>query len=203
VLDLPKAVGICKNCGARFEFYTSASKGSFCSSECWHEYAKGKNAPNYKGVINRDHKVCPNCERDLPSSSFYKNSSKYDGLSAYCKECMKRRGKKYRREHRTKVRLRHKAWRKNQRIRVLRHIGGEIKCGHCGFSDLRALQVDHIEGGGNEELKRYGHLSTLFSKILKMSVEDAREKYQILCANCNMIKKYENEELGGLEAKYT
>lgn len=34
-------------------------------------------------------KLCPRCERILPLDSFSKNSSRPDGLQAYCKDCQK------------------------------------------------------------------------------------------------------------------
>lgn len=36
-------------------------------------------------------KHCGECERDLPSSSFYRDASRKDGLTTACKECQRRR----------------------------------------------------------------------------------------------------------------
>lgn len=66
-------------------------------------------------------------------------------------------------------------------------------CCRCGFEDARALQIDHINGGGVQELR-----SISYYKLYKWIIEncdDAREKYQILCANCNWIKRHENDEV--------
>ena len=41
-------------------------------------------------------KVCSKCGRELPISEYYKESRRKDGLSLYCKECEKERGKKKR-----------------------------------------------------------------------------------------------------------
>jgi hypothetical protein len=67
----------------------------------------------------------------------------------------------------------------------------EDKCGHCGFTDRRALQLDHVLGGGTKERKekRWSNAS-VYSDALKHP-----EKYQLLCANCNAIKRYENGEI--------
>lgn len=35
-------------------------------------------------------KLCPRCERILPLDSFSKNSSRPDGLQAYCRDCQKK-----------------------------------------------------------------------------------------------------------------
>lgn len=53
-------------------------------------------------------KYCKKCERDLPLSMFYKDKSRKDGLSCYCKECRL----KYSKEHHIKVRDKHKEYKK-------------------------------------------------------------------------------------------
>lgn len=66
------------------------------------------------------------------------------------------------------------------------------KCVKCGFSDRRALQIDHIAGGGTYErrvLFKNG-CNSYWAHILK----DVSGKYQLLCANCNSIKRHENKE---------
>jgi hypothetical protein len=63
-------------------------------------------------------------------------------------------------------------------------------CVTCGFSDRRALQIDHINGNGKSDRKRY----TSQSLYLKHILEVKGEGYQILCANCNWIKRHENKE---------
>ena len=53
-------------------------------------------------------KFCCKCERDLPLSMFYKDKSRKDGLSCYCKECRLA----YAKEHHIKVRDKHKEYKK-------------------------------------------------------------------------------------------
>ena len=67
------------------------------------------------------------------------------------------------------------------------------KCIKCGFVDIRALQIDHINGDGAEHRKKNGNSNSYYSSILK-SVIAGENKYQILCANCNFIKARENNE---------
>ena len=63
-------------------------------------------------------------------------------------------------------------------------------CKNCGFDDIRALQIDHIFGNGPEmRLSKPG--------IMKYYLENpdtAYEDLQILCANCNWIKRSVNGE---------
>ncbi len=64
---------------------------------------------------------------------------------------------------------------------------------HC--TDMRALQIDHIAGGGTKHLKEIHRSGTSFYQWLKKN--NWPVGYQVLCANCNQIKKNENKELPG------
>lgn len=65
------------------------------------------------------------------------------------------------------------------------------KCVRCGFSDARALQIDHIHGHGGEDKRRAGKAYPL--KVMDSLMKN-EGKYQLLCANCNWIKRCENNE---------
>lgn len=80
-------------------------------------------------------------------------------------------------------------FRKKKREAVLVKLGG--KCKNCGFSDFRALHIDHINGGGTKENKNTSWLSR-YNNIL---LGNFTGKYQLLCANCNFIKRYTNNEM--------
>ena len=81
----------------------------------------------------------------------------------------------------------HKKYRASSRD-ALKDILGKV-CVKCGFDDIRALQIDHIFGGGTKEFR--GKTAHGKLKLIKASPE----RYQLLCANCNWIKRYENGEL--------
>jgi len=66
------------------------------------------------------------------------------------------------------------------------------KCVRCGFSDIRALQIDHINGGGKRELSSEGFTRRNYHKIVRESVLNKVNKYQLLCANCNWIRRHED-----------
>jgi len=63
------------------------------------------------------------------------------------------------------------------------------KCKIYGFEDIRALQLDHINGGGHQEGLQG---QNLYRAILfgKRKTDDL----QLLCANHNVIKRFENKE---------
>ncbi len=86
-----------------------------------------------------------------------------------------------------------KRYNKKLRMLVIQRLGS--KCCFCGFDDVRALQVDHINGGGSKEIKELG-ANKIYRKIL-----DGDMSYQLLCANCNWIKRAERNENKGYNFK--
>jgi hypothetical protein len=80
----------------------------------------------------------------------------------------------------------------NKRKAAIDLLGG--KCARCGFSDIRALQIDHINGDGYKE--RGGRKGTNSHRIYNNILSGA-QGYQCLCANCNWIKRDEEGEHGG------
>lgn len=72
------------------------------------------------------------------------------------------------------------------RNRVFKLLGGQ--CKRCKIKDKRVLQIDHIRGGGTRERRKHGS-----TKILKKILE-GEKGYQLLCANCNWIKKFNKRE---------
>ena len=83
-----------------------------------------------------------------------------------------------------------KAFRVGVRSKIYDILGD--KCIKCGFSDKRALQFDHINGGGSEERRKFNSY-----QIMKFYSENpilAKQKLQVLCANCNWIKKHDEYE---------
>ena len=68
-------------------------------------------------------------------------------------------------------------------------------CARCGFTDIRALQIDHIHSNPAEAQGAYGRGSTgLYIAIL--NGKKAKGDYQCLCANCNWIKRSECPDEG-------
>lgn len=67
-------------------------------------------------------------------------------------------------------------------------------CNRCGLSDKRALQIDHVKGNGARDRERFPHVKAYYRYLVS---DGTKEDYQVLCANCNMIKKFENYEFRG------
>ncbi len=78
---------------------------------------------------------------------------------------------------------------KELRIKTLNSLGGTV-CVRCGFSDIRALQIDHINGGGKKHIESFSS-----NKTYHKYVREHPKEFQVLCANCNRIKVIEDREL--------
>ncbi len=85
-----------------------------------------------------------------------------------------------------------KRWRARRKQRLLDLLGN--RCARCGFNDPRALQVDHVNGRPVEEHPQAKSNQGLYAMILAGKLP--KKDFQILCANCNWIKRAENGEVG-------
>ena len=121
--------------------------------------------------------VCINCYSKLLKNRNpqYKTNQTLNSKNRY-----KRLGSKIINKNRT-------AKQRDYRIEVLIKLGA--KCVHCGYDDIRALHIDHTNGDGKKErnIRR-----TINMKIIRGLIDIKR--YQLLCANCNWIKRLENNE---------
>jgi hypothetical protein len=80
-----------------------------------------------------------------------------------------------------------------QKKHVIYHYSnGTMVCAKCGFSDIRALSIDHINGGGRKHTQELKKVGTIFYRWLIKN--NFPKGYQVLCMNCNYIKKIENKE---------
>ena len=112
----------------------------------------------------------------------------------YCREYYKK-NKKHLSEYQKKWQRGNSEYQKNHlrnlRKSVIEALGA--KCMRCGFDDTRALQIDHINGGGSQERKAKGFSGSFHRNVLRSFI-NKENKYQLLCANCNWIKRVENRE---------
>jgi len=72
-------------------------------------------------------------------------------------------------------------------------------CVRCGYDDRRALQFDHVQAGGNKERTVNGKdWVSPFTEPMYVATRDrfVAGELQVLCANCNWIKRYEQNEHG-------
>ena len=123
-------------------------------------------------------KICPDC----------KQSDKVFVSNGYCRPCHYARTEHWRKANPDKSRKIIRTYNRKKRDRVVQLLGG--RCKRCGETDWRCLQIDHVGGGGTKEHKKLG-VARVNAKVLRLEGKG----YQLLCANCNWRKRYENEEV--------
>lgn len=98
---------------------------------------------------------------------------------------------RWRAKNKDKYMLNYRAWCRRKsadvKLQVVAMLGG--CCVWCGFSDIRALQLDHI----NDTHEGFGHPLRSGDKLYRAIIAGvkSREDFQLLCANCNTIKEVE------------
>lgn len=154
-------------------------------------------------------KKCSRCDKSKTTEGFHKAPNLIGGRHTICKVC--------RRAH-TRAHL------TNMRLVVVFRLGN--KCANAGCSwvnadgsrgcvDIRCLQIDHIYGGGYKEIysgrlppnlknkrKSQSGTSWFYRKLYRLSLRKLKARYQILCANCNWIKRaQDSKQHGGMPCK--
>lgn len=126
-------------------------------------------------------KKCKGCLKEKTVDCFNKRNQ------SRCFECRILYGRAYRKQFKDKL----NTSRRQHRLKTLEIMGN--KCIKCGFSDVRALQIDHIDGGGADEIRTWRFKGN-YNTHVATSFLAKENKYQLLCANCNWVKKTENNE---------
>ena len=110
--------------------------------------------------------------------------------------------KKYRSEKHDRYILSKTITRHKRRLDIQAFFGGKCTCkrtdcwhqGDCIITDHRLLQMDHINGGGRKDRLVTGVSIEGRYKLIKEQPDLCRQKYQLLCVNCNWVKRWENKE---------
>lgn len=145
---------------------------------------------------------CYTCGIEKPEHEMQINRSRASGYSGYCKVCSAAVSREWAHTHPEKVREMKRAYvarnrdtinayrrqyvrdtLRQNRERALKMLGG--KCRICGFADSRALEIDHMNGGGKSDRKARGPRER-YAAIAKGQTAG----FQALCANCHTIKTY-------------
>jgi hypothetical protein len=165
-------------------------------------------------MLTKKLKFCRGCQTPKPVKEFYFLNKKKGWRRSKCITCINKQNAKWSQEntdHHRELRREHSKFtyrvqldssRAESRDRVRRQ-NLELKvecfeklggcCVRCGYDiDQRALQIDHVHGGGTQERRRLKSTAALYRKVLA----DTEGNYQLLCANCNQIKKHEQQEWG-------
>jgi hypothetical protein len=116
--------------------------------------------------------------------------------------------------HREKYKIWHKEWRdKNKATRLIKNRektkvlklktltyygNGTCACVKCGFDNIDALSIDHVNGGGGQHRK---NITSVFYQWLKQ--QNYPDGYQTLCMNCQWIKRKQEIDQSRLSGQYS
>jgi hypothetical protein len=121
-------------------------------------------------------KRCGTCRETLLISEFRVDSKTKDGLSPRCVPCANQA------EATSYLGL---------KLRAVEHLGD--RCSLCGYdADHRAFAFDHVDGAG-ATARRSGMLGR---RLLNAILAGTAGHIQLLCCNCNAIKRVESDERG-------
>ena len=144
---------------------------------------------------------CRECEAGLLDDNWHKSLK--DKNSKICKSCHYSKGMIWRCENRNRVnksaskhyhkdpskhnKAVHKA-RAKVRLDMIVEYGGE--CKNCEISDIDVLEIDHINNNGAEDRRNNLYGYNLYRHLKKIGYP--KDKYQLLCKNCNWKKHLAN-----------
>jgi hypothetical protein len=118
-----------------------------------------------------EEKKCTDCSVLLDDINFQKHACTKKGHLKYvCKSCSLERQSNYRLQ---------------RRKLVLEEYGN--KCVQCSYSKPMALEIDHIYNDGNIERKDK-KIKCFYRHVIQQNFP--KDKYQILCCNCNYLKHH-------------
>ena len=119
-------------------------------------------------------RICGKCnKKKLFTAEFFPVHKRQKwGLDTICRECTCARARVVNKEERQRL-----------RIEVLTAYSPDkvLGCCCCGESQPEFLTLDHIDGGGCKERKKYP-ATMLFRRLRR---EEFPEGYRTLCYNCN------------------
>jgi hypothetical protein len=171
---------------------------------------KNKRMPNDKitELEKCGHKICKRCLLDKPLSEFPIARSHIDGHDYHCLICHAIVVKEheqtrvayhdnYRSAHKEETSKYHREQNRQIKQLVLTHYGnGKCACVRCGFDDIRALSIDHINGGGTKHRKEInlgtGGGLNMYNWLINNNYP---EGFRTLCLNCQIIVEFEKREL--------
>jgi len=155
-----------------------------------------------QGAVLEETKLCLRCgpERGpLPRSAFHPHGSTKDRLQNECKTCRNARRQEARKAKRGSyaterdryhdthlVACRESYYRAKEK--VFTHYGKT--CVECGYADMRALSIDHVDSGGSAH-RRALKGQNFYRWLVR---EGYPSGFQTLCMNCQFIKRHAQHE---------
>jgi len=101
----------------------------------------------------------------------------------------------YYRRNRSRIRERVTQWLVKLKREVLAHYSPSMRCQRCGFKDIRALSIDHVNGSGSRHMRAI-HRRNGAGLYFWLKKNHFPPGFQVLCMNCQFVKRAERREYG-------
>lgn len=126
-------------------------------------------------------KTCALCKLEKPVANF--TPRKRGGYFSYCHPCQVIRTRPKTDLDRAAHSARNITYRAKLRSDALEAYGGKCEC--CGESRSEFLALDHIDGGGTKERRELASNTSSGVYRLARDAGFPKDKYRLLCHNCN------------------
>ena len=136
--------------------------------------------------------ICINCKKIQRKLWEEKNPNYGHEWNIKNRDRVKATHKVWRSNHPNYLNMKNRQYRKRDRLIILKHYSPDLVCQRCGFSDIRALSIDHINGGGGKHMRDNRIEGSGFYRWIIRN--NFPKEFQVLCMNCQWIKKQENNE---------
>jgi hypothetical protein len=88
--------------------------------------------------------------------------------------------------------------RQDIKIELFNLLGNKCSNKEClvpgGCTDQRCLQIDHVNSGGTKHIKNVKEKGYHYFSVVLEEVKKGSKEYQLMCANCNWIKRCETDK---------
>lgn len=143
-------------------------------------------------------KKCTKCGLEKSLDEFYRNKNYKGGIMPKCKPCSRDIvAERKRNQARTPgfIKKHNRLSRFKIKLKVFNHYG--MSCARCGNYDFRVLCIDHVNGNGGKHRKEL-KATSIYPWLIRNGFP---EGFQTLCANCNRLKQFENNEFPGQDSQ--
>ena len=128
--------------------------------------------------VREGHKWCPGCRKEIAFELFVKNHRNKLGLDAYCKECVRRKSKRYFKSR--------NITRSFVKARLIIEFGN--RCKDCGITDLPISAFVFHHHSESMKSEAYMQPSAVIARANVNLLLKERAKWALLCANCHQIR---------------
>jgi len=146
---------------------------------------------NHEGYLRRKGQIGNRIKNCVICNTPFEITVKHGNQRKTCsEECRKKMRKLWSKTHNWGTTI-------DYRLLILHKLGA--KCVQCGFKDVRALAIDHVNSDGAEKRRKINgsqrSCGYKYYRAVFLEIQAGSKDYQVLCANCNWIKRIERMEV--------